>query len=185
MIYIIIAAVVLLLIIAGLYNSLIRKKNDVEKAFSSVDVMLKKRYDLIPNLVETVKSYMKHEKSLLTELTELRTKAVSGGISDDDRVMVENKIVKGMGGLMVAVENYPDLKASQNFIQLQGAWNEVEEQISASRRSYNAAVTTFNNGVETFPSNIMAGLMKYKRKPLFVIPEAEKQNLHARDLFNS
>ena len=185
MIYVIIAAAVLLLIIAGLYNSLIRKKNDVEKAFSSVDVMLKKRYDLIPNLVETVKTYMKHEKNLLTELTELRTKAVSGEISDDDRVVVENKIVKGMAGLMVAVENYPDLKASQNFIQLQGAWNEVEEQISASRRAYNAAVTTFNNGVETFPSNIMAGLMKYTRKPLFVIPEAEKQNLSARDLFNN
>jgi LemA protein len=92
--------------------------------------MLKKRCDLIPNLVERVKSYMQHERSLLTELTELRTKAVSGEISDDDRVTIENKIVKRMEGLMVAVDNYPDLKASQNFIHLQGAWNEVEEQIS-------------------------------------------------------
>ncbi len=184
MIYFIIALVVLLLIIAGLYNSLIKKKNDVGKAFASVDVMLKKRYDLIPNLVETVKTYMKHEKSLLTELTDLRTKAVAGDISDDERVDIENKIAKGVSGLMVAVENYPDLKASQNFIQLQGAWNEVEEQISASRRAYNAAVTIFNNGVETFPSNMMAGMMNYKTKMLFEIPDSERKNIHAADLFN-
>ena len=89
-----------------------------------------------------------------------------------------------MSGIMVAVENYPDLKANQNFLQLQGSWNEVEEQISASRRAFNAAVTTFNNGVETFPSNIMAGIMGYKRRRLFEIPEKEKQNLNATNLFN-
>jgi LemA protein len=184
MIYIIVIAVLILLIVIGLYNSLVRKKNDVENAFASIDAMLKKRYDLIPNLVETVKSYMKHEKSLLNELTELRTKAVSGEISDNEKVEIENKIVKGISGLMVAVENYPDLKASQNFIQLQGAWNEVEEQISASRRAFNAAVTSYNNKVETFPSNIMAEIMGYKRKALFEIPDIERQNLNARNLFN-
>jgi LemA protein len=184
MIYIIVIAVLILLIVIGLYNSLVRKKNYVENAFASIDAMLKKRYDLIPNLVETVKSYMKHEKSLLNELTELRTKAVSGEISDNEKVEIENKIVKGISGLMVAVENYPDLKASQNFIQLQGAWNEVEEQISASRRAFNAAVTSYNNKVETFPSNIMAEIMGYKRKALFEIPDIERQNLNARNLFN-
>ncbi len=184
MIYLIIIAALLLFLFVGLYNSLVRKKNDVENAFASVDVMLKKRYDLIPNLVETVKSYMKHERTLLTEITELRTKAISGEISDDDRVILENKIAKGMSGIMVAVENYPDLKASQNFLQLQAAWNEVEEQISASRRAYNAAVTTFNNGVETFPSNMMAGIMSYKRKTLFEIPDSERQNVKAKDLFS-
>ncbi|MGC9353751.1 MAG: LemA family protein [Mariniphaga sp.] len=184
MIYIIVIAVLILLIVIGLYNSLVRRKNDVENAFASIDAMLKKRYDLIPNLVETVKSYMKHEKDLLNELTELRTKAVSGESSENERVEIENKIVKGMSGLMVAVENYPDLKASQNFLQLQGAWNEVEEQISASRRAFNAAVTAYNNKVETFPSNIMAGIMGYKRKALFEIPDTERQNVNARKLFN-
>jgi LemA protein len=184
MIYVIAVVVLLLLLTIGLYNSLVRRKNDVENAFASIDAMLKKRYDLLPNLVETVKSYMKHEKSLLNELTELRTKAVSGEISDNEKVEIENKIVKGMSGLMVAVENYPDLKASQNFLQLQSAWNEVEEQISASRRAFNAAVTSYNNKVETFPSNIMAGLMGYKRRALFEIPDIERRNLNARNLFN-
>jgi len=184
MIYLIVFAALLLLIVVGLYNSLVRKKNDVENSFASIDAMLKKRYDLIPNLVETVKEYMKHEKSLLTELTELRAKAVSGEIAEDDRVDLDNKIVKSMAGVMVAVENYPDLKANQNFLQLQGSWNEVEEQISAARRAFNAAVTNYNNGIETFPSNIMAGIMSYKRRRLFEIPEEERQNIDASDLFN-
>jgi len=185
MIYAIGVLVVLFLLIIGLYNSLVRRKNDVENAFASVDVMMKKRYDLIPNLVETVKSYMKHEKSLLTELTALRAQAVSGQITDDERVSLENKITKGISGVMVAVENYPDLKASQNFLQLQAAWNEAEEQISASRRTFNAAVTTYNNKVEIFPSNLMAGIMGYKRRTLFEIPEVERQNLSAKNLFES
>ncbi len=183
MIYLIIIAAILLLIIIGLYNSLIRKKNEVENAFASIDVILKKRYDLIPKLVETVKGYMQHEKSLLTELTSLRAQIVSGTISSEDGVVLENKIAKGMSGIMVAVENYPDLKASQNFLQLQGSWNEIEEQISASRRAFNATVITFNNSVETFPSNIMAGIMNYKRRTLFEIPDIERQNINAKELF--
>jgi len=184
MIYAIAIAAVLIIIAIALYNNLVRKKNDVENAFGSMDAMLKKRYDLIPNLVETVKEYMKHEKTLLTEITELRAKAVTGEISSDERVELENKIVKSMAGIMVAVENYPDLKANQNFMQLQGAWNEVEEQVSASRRAFNATVTTYNNGVETFPSNVMAGIINYKRKAVFEIPEEERQNLNAKNLFN-
>ena len=109
---------------------------------------------------------------------------MSGEIAEDDRVKLENKIVKSMGGIMVAVENYPDLKANQNFLQLQGSCNEVEEQISASRRAFNAAVTTYNNGVETFPSNIMAGIIRYKRRRLFEIPEIERQNVNEKNLFN-
>ena len=105
----------------GMYNGLIGKKNDVEKSFGSIDVMLKKRYDLIPNLVAAVKQYMQHEAGTLTEITELRAKAVSGNLSSDEKVSLDNKITKTLGGIMVAVENYPDLKASQNFIQLQEA----------------------------------------------------------------
>ena len=180
---IIIVGVVALLFVV-MYNSLIGKKNNVENAFGSVDVMLKKRYDLIPNLVETVKQYMTHEKETLTKITELRTRAMSGGMSSDDKVSLENQLTKAIGGIMVAVENYPDLKASDNFDMLQRSWNEAEEQISAARRSYNAAVTTYNNGVEMFPTNIIDNMLNYSRKEVFEIPETERQNISAKNLFN-
>ncbi len=172
------------LVLFGMYNTLIGRKNDVEKSFSSIDVMLKKRYDLIPNLVNTVKQYMQHEANTLTEITELRAKAVAGNLSSDERVDLDNKITKTLGGIMVAVENYPDLKASQNFIQLQGTLNEVEEQISAARRSYNAAVTEYNNSVEMLPTNIMASAMGYRRKVVFAAAKNERENVKVGDLFN-
>lgn len=183
---IIIAAVaVVLIFIFSLYNSLIRKKNEVTNAFGGMDVQLKKRYDLIPNLIATVKQYMTHEKELLTNITELRTQAMDSSLSDEDKVNLDNKITKTMGGIMVAVENYPDLKASENFVNLQRTMNEVESQISAARRAYNAAVTDFNNGVQMFPSNIMAGMMGLKTKNVFEIPDVERENVSAKDLFNS
>ena len=129
---IVIAFIVALILIIGigLYNSLVRKKNDVENAFASIDVMLKKRYNLIPAIVDAVKGYMKHERELLTEITALRTRALSENLDNEGRVIVENKIQKGMSELFVAVENYPDLKASENFLHLQGSINEVEEPVS-------------------------------------------------------
>jgi LemA protein len=180
-----IAAGILLLIIAGIYNSLVRKRNDVENAFGSIDTMLKKRYDLIPNLVETVKAYMKHEKETLTGITELRAKAVSGNISSDEKVQLENQISGAMRGIMVAVENYPDLKANDQFGMIQRSWNEAEEQISAARRAFNAAVTEFNNAVETFPSNILAGMFNFKRKQVFEIPDTERKNIIAKEMFGN
>ncbi len=185
MIYGLATAGIFILILIMIYNSLIRKKNQVDNAFGSIDVMLKKRYDLIPNLVETVKQYMTHEKETLAQLTELRTKAISGGLSDDERVDIENKIAKQVSGIMVAVENYPDLKANTNFLQLQGSWNEVEEQISAARRFFNSAVTDYNNAIQVFPNNILAGRMNFKSKKVFEIPEEEKKNIAAKDLFSS
>lgn len=167
----------------AIYNGLIGKKNDVEKAFASVDVYLKKRYDLIPNLVETVKKYMQHEAKTLTDITEMRAKAVSGTLSENEQVALNNKMNKALGGIMVAVENYPDLKANQNFIQLQGSLNEIEEQISAARRAFNAAVTAFNNAVEMFPSNIVAGMMNYKTRELFETSEEERENVNVKNLF--
>ena len=172
------------LFIAVLYNSLVGKKNQVENAFAGMDALLKKRYDLIPNLVSAVQTYMKHEKNLLTDITELRAKATAGNLSDDEKVQLENKITKAMSGIMVAVENYPDLKANQNFLQLQSSLNEVEEQISASRRSYNASVTDFNNAVEMFPTNFIASLMNYKRKQVFEIPDSERKNVNVGKLFD-
>ncbi|MBU1086674.1 MAG: LemA family protein [Candidatus Omnitrophica bacterium] len=167
-----------------LYNSLIGKKNQVENVFGSIDTLLKKRYDLIPNLVSTVQTYMQHERGTLTEITAMRAKAVSGNLSDDEKVDLDNKVSKMMGGIMVAVENYPDLKANQNFIQLQRTLNEVEEQISAARRAYNASVTDYNNAVEMLPTSFMASMMTYKRKQVFETAEKERQNIDVKSLFN-
>ena len=167
-----------------MYNSLINKKNQVENAFGGMDAQLKKRYDLIPNLVSSVQTYMKHEADTLTQITDLRTKALSGDISDDQKVDLDNMITSKLGGIMVAVENYPDLKASENFNQLQRSLNEVEEQISASRRAYNATVTSYNNSVEMFPTNIIAGMMNMKHKNVFEIPDSERENVDVGELFN-
>lgn len=166
-----------------MYNSLVRKKNQVENAFAGIDTMLKKRYDLIPNLVAAVKKYMEHEAGTLTEITKLRAKATSGSLSSDETVDLNNRLGKALGGIMVAVENYPDLKASVNFQQLQRSLNEVEEQLSASRRSFNASVTDFNNSVEMFPTNIMAGIMGYQVRQLFEIVEIERQTPDVTELF--
>lgn len=179
------AGVIVLLWIIGAYNGMVRKRNEAQNSFGAIDAMLKKRYDLIPNLVATVQQYMKHEAGVLTEITELRAKAISGEITDNDKVVLENQLAKKMGGIMVAVENYPDLKANTNFLQLQSAWNEIEEQISAARRAFNAAVTEFNNAVETFPSSIIAMIFGFRRKQVFEISETERKNVSAKDLFNS
>lgn len=172
-------------VFAMMYNNLINKKNQVENAFGGMDAQLKKRYDLIPNLISTVKTYMKHEADTFTQITELRSKAVSGEVSNDEKVELDNLITSKLGGIMVAVENYPDLKASENFNQLQRSLNEVEEQISASRRSYNATVTSYNNSVEMFPSNIVAGMMNMKHKKVFEIPDTQRENINVGDLFSS
>ena len=174
--YIVIGGVVLLIIIIiSIYNNLVGARNQVENAFGSIDVMLKKRYDLIPNLVESVKAYMKHEKDTLTSITELRTKAVSGNLSTEERIDVENKLTGMMRNVMVAVESYPELKADSQFTMLQRSWNEAEEQISAARRAYNAAVTDYNNAIEMFPTNLAASAMGYARQPLLTAPPAERE----------
>lgn len=175
--------VVLGIFIFIMYNTLVAKKNQVTNVFASIDALLKKRYDLIPNLVASVKNYMAHEQGVLTKITELRAKAVSGLTSDDEKVDLDNRISKILGGIMVAVENYPQLKANENFMQLQRSLNEIEEQISAARRAYNAAVTDYNNAIEMFPTALVAGFMGYKRKQVFEISEQERQNVNMGDLF--
>jgi LemA protein len=174
---------VVVVIIALMFNSLVGKKNQVTNVFGTIDALLKKRYDLLPKLITTVKEYMKHERELLEKVTELRAKAVSGNLSDDEQVDLDNKISKMLGGIMVAVENYPQLKASENFMQLQRTMNEVEEQISAARRAYNASVTDYNNAVEMLPTNIMAAMMSYKTKRVFEIPEEQRQDIDTEALF--
>lgn len=182
-VYIILGVLFLWFVIS--YNSLIRKRNEAQKAFASIDTMAKKRYDLIPNLVATVQQYMQHERQTLTDITEMRAKATSGNLTDNEKIELDAKISRAMSGIMVAVENYPDLKASTNFMQLQGALNEVEEQLSAARRFYNAAVTDFNNAVQMFPTNILASMFNFKAKALFEITEQERQNVDVKAMFKS
>jgi LemA protein len=164
----------LLLVVAGIYNSLVRKKNAVDNAYFSMDVMLKKRYDLIPQLVETVKGYMLHEKDILLQLTELRQRVFAGNLNTNDKVEIDNKINTALQSVFVSFENYPQLKASENFLKLQGAINETEEQLAASRRFYNAAVNDYHNGIESFPSGIIASWMGLKHKSFFSIAEEHK-----------
>ena len=175
----------LLLVAISVFNSLTNKKNQVTNAFGSVDVQLKNRYDLIPNLVATVQQYATHEKELLTKITDLRTKALQPNMTSEDRVNLDNQISSALSGLMVAVENYPDLKASQNFIDLQRSLNEVESQIAAARRAYNAAVTDYNNAIEMFPGNLMAGMMLLKIRQVFTATETERGSVNVKDLFKS
>lgn len=184
--FVLLGIIVLMLLIGiGMYNSLIGRKNQVDNAFGAIDAILKKRHDLLPNLVEVVKRYMSHERDTLTEITAMRAKAISPDADGNTKMDIGNKISSKMGGLMVAVENYPDLKANTNFLQLQGAWNEVEEQLQAARRSYNASVTRYNNGVEMFPTSIFANMLGYQTKPVLEIPEVERENLSAKDLFEN
>ncbi len=182
---VLIIAGVLLLWLALSYNSLVSKRNAADKAFASIDAMAKKRYDLIPNLVSTVQNYMKHEKETLTQITEMRARATSGNISEEEKIDLDQKVSRAVSGIMVAVENYPDLKASTNFMQLQGALNEVEEQLSAARRFFNAAVTDLNNAVQMFPTNIVASMFNFKTRKLFEITEQERQNVDVKTLFSS
>ena len=178
------AIVVFVIILIVLYNTLVSRKNQVNNVFASIDALIKKRYDLIPNLVATVQTYMKHERDTLTQITALRTKAISENISDNEKLALGNQVTKALGGIMVAVENYPDLKSNQNFLQLQASLNEIEEQISAARRAYNATVTAYNNAIEMFPTNILASMMGYKEMLVLEIPEQERQNVDVKELFS-
>ena len=179
-----IVLIVIILALVLMYNSLVAKKNQVENIFASVDTVLKKRYDLIPNLVASVSKYMEHEKGLLEEVTKLRSDANKPNISDEQKIALDAKISTALGSIMIAVENYPDLKANENVMHLQRTLNEIEEQISAARRAYNQAVTDYNNALEQIPTNFMATAMAYKRKEVFEIVEAERKNVNVKELFN-
>jgi LemA protein len=176
--------IVLAIILILMYNSLVAKKNQVENIFASVDTQLKKRYDLIPNLVASVSKYMEYEKSILEDITKLRSEANKPNISEKEKIELDAKISSALGSIMIAVENYPDLKANENVMHLQRSLNEVEAQIAAARRAYNQAVTDYNNALEMIPTNIMANAMGYKPKDVFVISETERKNVNVGELFN-
>lgn len=178
--------IVLVVLIWGISinNALISKRNSVENAFASIDVMLKKRHDLIPNLVSSVKSFAKHEKELLSNITALRSRAMEPNRSSDEKIAVENQLTGMLGQLRVQMEAYPELKSDKNYLQLQASLNETEEQISAARRAFNASVNDYNNKVEMFPSSIIAGMKNFQRKNSFEAMEAERQNVNVGDLLS-
>ncbi|MFH1073519.1 MAG: LemA family protein, partial [Candidatus Firestonebacteria bacterium] len=181
--YVLIGFGILFVMVVFLFNFLIVKKNQVKNAFAAVDALLKKRYDLIPNLVEAVKGYVKHERTLLTELARLRSEALSGQKSGKEKEGIDNKMGNTLKSIMAVSESYPELKASDNFIHLQKTLNEVEEQISAGRRAYNASVNDYNNAVMMFPSNIVAGILGFKEGDYFSITEKGRENINVTKRF--
>ncbi len=185
MIIIIIIVVIVLLIGIFLYNSLIAKKNQVTNAFSAIDVMLKKRFDLIPNLVEVVKQYTNYEQGTLTKIVELRSRATSGNIGNAEKAELDAQLSSTVRGLMLNVENYPDLKANTNFINLQSTWTESEEQIAAARRTYNSAVTDYNNSIMMFPGSLFAGMLNFQPIAVLETTAEERKNISAKELFNN
>ncbi len=175
--YIIIAIVIIILIALFItYNSFVKLNNKVKEAFATMDAYLKKRWDLIPNLVETVKGYESHEKATLKEVIELRNSAYDK-MSDNEKIKTNEELSKGINKLMALAESYPDLKANENFKDLSNQLTKVEEDIVNSRKYYNATVRDFNNKVEMFPSNIIAKIFGYKSKNMFEASEVERQNI--------
>lgn len=170
--WILIAGAVLLLAIV-LRNRLVRRRLQVDNAYGSIEAMLKKRHDLIPNLVSAVRVYMLHEEGLLERITELRARAVSDALPADRRPVVEAELSQALSGLMVAVENYPELRSNENVLQLQAALNEVEEQISAARRFYNSAATDYNTARRVFPSSLVAGVLRLEPVPIYTTEAGE------------
>lgn len=159
--------VVIVIALVSMYNSLVQKRNMVRNAFSSIDVCLRKRHDLIPGLVETVKGYAAHEAETFTRLAEARTRAVEGDLSDREKIRLEEQIQPQIHRLMAVAESYPELRSSSHFLLLQRNLTEIEEQLSAARRSYNAAVLEINNAVESFPTNLLAGTFGFQRHDFF------------------
>lgn len=175
LILIIIVAILALWVVMT-YNGLIRLKNRVDEAWSDIDVQLKRRYDLIPNLISTVKGYATHEKELFERVTEARTQAM-GAQNPADKEKAENMLSGTLKSLFAVAENYPDLKANQNFLELQRELTDTEDKIQASRRFYNGNVRDFNTKIEVFPTNIFAGMLHFVKREFFQADATEKENV--------
>lgn len=170
MIIVIVAAVILVAWVVSMYNSLVKLRNNRENAFADIDVQLKQRHDLVPQLVETVKGYAAHEKDTLERVINARNGAISAK-SIDDKIVAENALSSALAGLKITLEAYPDLKANQNFLQLQEEIADLENKLSSVRRYFNSATKEYNNSVETFPSNILAGMFGFRKEVMFDLGE--------------
>lgn len=172
-----IIAVVVVLGLIGIYNSLVKSKVRVDEAWSDITVQLKRRYDLIPNLINTVKGYAKHEADVLQKVTEERTSALQGQGDVKDVASAENAFSGALKSIFAVAENYPDLKANENFLDLQAQLTDTEDKIQAARRFYNAAVRDLNIKIKTFPTLLFAGLLGFKEREFFEVDEAENATI--------
>ncbi len=170
---------VMVLFIIGLFNSLVRLKNRVKNAWAQIDVQLKRRADLIPNLVETVKGYAKHEKAVLEGVTKARSQLVKAD-SVKEKAQADNQLSSTLKSLFAVSENYPDLKANQNFLQLQEELSGTENKVAYARQFYNDIVMRFNTKIQTFPNNIFANILGFSEKQSFQATAAEKKNVNVR-----
>ncbi len=175
-----IAVVVLIVLayVAMTYNGLVGTRLRVENAWAQIDVQLKRRYDLIPNLVETVKGYAKHEKETLTQITKYRSQLMTGSV--EDKAMANNMLSQALKSLFAVTENYPQLKANENFMALQEELSGTENKISYARTAYNDNVMAFNTSIQVFPSNIIAGMLGFVKKPFFETAEVERENVKVK-----
>jgi LemA protein len=175
---------VVLLVPVLMYNGLVGKRNQVDNIFGTLDAMLKKRWDLIPNLAAAVKGYARHEQELLDRITAERSRFQTENLSSDQKVGFDNRVSQALSQALLVAENYPDLKASDNFLHLQRSLVELEEQISAARRAFNAAVTDYNNAVDMFPTNLVASAFSFRRKTLFELDTIERSAVKVGELLN-
>jgi LemA protein len=174
-----IVAGILVLFVVLLYNSLIRLKNNIENSFSQIDVQLKRRNDLIPNLIETVKGYMKHERKLLENITNARANVLKAK-TIESKSKASNMLSDTLKSLFAVAENYPNLKANENFLQLQEELTGTENKIAYARQHYNDVVMSFNTKIETFPNNIFANILKFTEQKLFEATEGERKNVKVK-----
>jgi LemA protein len=175
--YVILAIVAVIVLFAiTVYNSLIVLKNKVDEGWSDIDTQLKRRYDLIPNMVETVKGYAKHESATFEKVTQARSMAMQAN-TPEEKAKAENMLTSTLKSLFAVAENYPELKANQNFMDLQATLKEIEEHIQMSRRYYNGTVRDFNTKLQVFPNNIIAGMLGFKNREFFEIEDEERKNV--------
>lgn len=179
-IYVVIAVIIIIVIYAiVLFNSFASLNNKVKEAFSTMDIYLKKRWDLVPNLVEVVKSYAKYEKDTLEEITKLRSN-IYDDMSNDEKIKTNIKLNRDIDKIMLLVEAYPELKASDNFKDLSDKLVKIEDDIANSRKYYNGTVRIFNNKVEMFPNNIFAKIFGFKSKSMFEAKSSERENVDVK-----
>ena len=169
-IIVIVVVVILAAWLVSMYNSLVKMRNNRENAFADIDVQLKQRHDLVPQLVETVKGYAAHEKDTLERVINARNGAI-GAKTIDEKIVAENALSSALSGLKITLEAYPDLKANQNFLQLQEEIADLENKLSSVSRYFNSATKEYNNAVETFPSNILAGMFGFRKEVMFDLGE--------------
>lgn len=176
LIIVLVAVALIALWLVSLYNRLVSLRNNHENAFANIDVQLKQRYDLVPQLVATVKGYATHEREVLERVTAARAAAM-GAQSVNDKIMADNALTSALAGLKVSLEAYPDLKANQNFLQLQTEIADIENKLAATRRFFNSTTRELNTAVQAFPSNLIAGMFGFHKEPMFEIAQEDRATL--------